>query len=155
MSDPCDKLITDALGFPLRVNLELGDYNFQGQHSTYENAETGKVDQLTEHTIKIKRGQSAQELAETASHECYHLFYSVRHLITVDEEMEATVFGQLAKRVFDFAADAMPTDELVDGALGDVKLSCNYADGVAGGCNSMASYEIIESAILKARARNE
>jgi hypothetical protein len=88
---------TDSLGFPLKVRILVGDFEKDGRHVAYEN-ETGEVAPDCEHRIEIRDGLSDAYLAEVVSHEVYHLFYSIRRLITVDEETESQVFGQLVNR---------------------------------------------------------
>lgn len=115
-----DRLVTDSLGFELRVNIEVGNFQFRGCHSTYENAETGNVDAGAEHHIQISRGMPIEERAEVVSHECYHLFYSVKHLIKVDEETEVEVFGQLNKHLFSLVErDAHPPQAAEPAAVGE------------------------------------
>ena len=112
LSELKDKLITDSLGFQLTVKIEVGAYDFRGSHSAYEDYDTKKVASDAEHVIRVQAGMGAEELAEVVSHECHHLFYSIRHLITVDEETEAEVFGQLVKRIFTLANRAAPDESL-------------------------------------------
>lgn len=97
-------IITDSLGFRLKVQIEAGDYDFRGRHHTYESAD-GHVGADAEHKISIQRGMPASELAEVAAHECFHLFRAIRSLIVVDEETETQVFGQLVKHVYEAAQE--------------------------------------------------
>lgn len=92
-------IITDALGFPLRVKIEYGDFEIAARHITTEDASTGLVSSDAEHRIEMKYGLRLEELVDFASHEVYHLFFSIRHLITADEETQAEVFGQLVRHV--------------------------------------------------------
>lgn len=94
-----DRLVTDALGFRLEVVISIGDFPNLGQHRVDADAETGKVIAQATHHLNIKAGLDASSLTLVVAHEIYHLFYSVRHLITVDEEIEAEAFGELIKRV--------------------------------------------------------
>ncbi len=95
-----EKIITDALGFRLEVSIIVADTAHRGQHKTYER--DGKVLEGSSHVITISPNLYDDELSEVIAHEAYHLFYSVRDLITVDEETEALVFGQLVKRIHNF-----------------------------------------------------
>jgi hypothetical protein len=97
------KIATDPLGFPLKLTIKVGDFERDGRHITYETV-AGFVVADCEHRIEIKRGLSSERLCEVASHEAYHLFYSVRHLITTDEETQCVVFGQLVNRIFKAAS---------------------------------------------------
>ena len=69
----------------------------RGRHITYE--QEGAVNPEAGHRIIISSELRGTEVAEVIAHEAYHLFYSIRPLITVDEETEAVVFGQLVKRI--------------------------------------------------------
>lgn len=92
---------TDSLGFPLVVNINVEPMiGLRGNHMTYFNADTNLVDAETAHTITVVPDQDAAELIEVAAHECFHMFYSIRHLITAEEETQAEVFGQLVKHIF-------------------------------------------------------
>ncbi len=103
-------LITDSLGFRLEIEVvvipfrEIG----RGQHKTYER--DGRVPPDAPHRITIYANPHPtpddKELAEVIAHEAYHLMYSIRHLITVDEETEAVVFGQLVKHIHAIAGMA-------------------------------------------------
>lgn len=93
-----EKIITEGLGFPLEVTIAVGDFMVRGRHKTFTD-ERGFVEIGAEHRIEIKEGMIPLDFALVASHEAYHLFYSVRHLITVDEETEAEVFGYLVRRI--------------------------------------------------------
>ena len=105
-------MITDSLGFPLVVNINVEPMiGLRGNHMTYFNAETNLVDAETAHTITIEPDQGVNSLVEVAAHECFHLFYSIRHLITVDEETQAEVFGQLVKHIFTQARTHPSTNE--------------------------------------------
>lgn len=70
----------------------------RGEHKTYER--DGKVRDDMVHKITIIPDLSDDELIEVVAHEAYHVFYSVRHLIAVDEETEASVFGQLVEWIY-------------------------------------------------------
>ncbi len=92
-------LVTDSLGFQLRVEICItDDLSERGRHKTFED-EHGKAYKDAPHRIRIRSGLLSGELSEVISHEVYHLFYSVRHLITADEETEAETFGHLVKRI--------------------------------------------------------
>ena len=105
MTNSPSKLITDSLGFALTVSIEVCDISpNSGTHRVFENVDTGRVPADALHTLKIQRGLSMPYLAEVIAHEVYHLFYSVRHLISVDEETEAEVFGQLVRHVHEVVA---------------------------------------------------
>ena len=99
------QIITDSLGFRLDVTVSIGDFENLGRHITYQD-ELGKVPPDAGHKINIKNGLEADVLYFVVSHEVYHLFYSIRHLITADEEVEAEVFGELVKRVLQMAFEA-------------------------------------------------
>lgn len=92
-----DKIITDGLGFPLEVTITIGEFEKLGSHVCYENAETGLVDAGTPHKINVKNVSDPADAAMIASHEVYHLFKSVKHLITADEEIQTECFGELVK----------------------------------------------------------
>ena len=92
-----EEIVTDALGFRLEVAISVGDFPRGGRHRTYE-AEDGRVPGDAPHAIQISKDLTHEDLHEVIGHEAYHLFYSIRHLITVDEETEAEVFGQLLRR---------------------------------------------------------
>jgi hypothetical protein len=93
-----EQIITDSLGFPLAVTVSIVEnLRVRGRHVTYE--QEGKVLASAEHHIEIREGLLEEEKSEVIAHECYHLFYSIRHLITRDEEIEAEVFGHLVKRI--------------------------------------------------------
>jgi hypothetical protein len=100
-----NKIVTDSLGFRLEVSITVEAMPHRGKHKTYE--QDGKVTPSTSHQIIISPEIQGDELAEVIAHEAYHLFYSVRHLITVDEETEATVFGQLVKRIHAVTANKL------------------------------------------------
>lgn len=70
----------------------------------------GLVSADAPHTIQLQRGLDPLYLTEVISHEVYHLFYSVRHLITVDEEEQATIFGQLVKHIHEIYKQDMTKD---------------------------------------------
>lgn len=94
-----DKVITDSLGFPLVVSIDIVEnLRVRGRHTTYSD-ENGNALVEAAHAIEIRYGLPKEEVAEVVSHEAYHLFYSVRHLITCDEETEAEVFGHLVRRI--------------------------------------------------------
>lgn len=102
------KLQNDDLGFPLIVSIEIGDFEHSGTHRTTETI-VGKrrlVPADAPHTIQLQHGLDPLYLTEVISHEVYHLFYSVRHLITVDEEEQATIFGQLVKHIHEAYQEA-------------------------------------------------
>lgn len=101
--DETETMINDSLGFQLRVTMvvkEFEDSITRGQHRTYEC--DGKVQDGQDHYIELRRGLMGAERSEVIAHEVYHVFYSVRHLITVDEETEALIFGQLVKHAHVF-----------------------------------------------------
>lgn len=91
-------LVTDCLGFPLNVKVVVDPSLDGGQHKTHED-ECGNVRPNAEHCIRIAANLKPDDLIEVAAHEVYHLFYSVRHLISVDEETESQAFGQLVRHV--------------------------------------------------------
>lgn len=101
MTPPLE-LVTDALGFHLKMVVCIGALSKLGDHRTYEDSETGKVSSDAVHHLNIKDGLEPPVLTMVISHEVYHLFYSVRHLITVDEETEAETFGELVRRIHSF-----------------------------------------------------
>ena len=90
-------IVTDSLGFRLELSIIVEAMDERGRHKTYE--QDGKVTPEASHKIIINANLRDDELAEVVAHEAYHLFYSVRHLIAVDEETEAVVFGQLVKHI--------------------------------------------------------
>lgn len=94
-----DKITTDELGFPLTVTITVGDFENYGRHRTYAGEDGETVIRDEEHFIEIKYGLSNDELVNVAAHEAYHLFYSIRHLITCDEETQAEAFGHLVRRI--------------------------------------------------------
>lgn len=93
-----ERIVTDSLGFRLEVEMVVCDIQPRGRHRTYED-EQGRVGSGAPHRIEIDIALYGEELAEVIAHEVYHLFYSVRQLITTDEETEAEVFGHLVKRL--------------------------------------------------------
>ena len=97
-------IATDSLGFSLRVKISVGDFPHLGEHYTHEDL-NGLVNQSAEHEIKIRQGLSIEESNMVVAHEVYHLFYSIRHLIRVDEETEAEAFGELVARIHAFLFD--------------------------------------------------
>jgi len=97
LPDVAERIITDSLGFRLEVQLAVIAMDGRGRHKTYEC--DGLVSDGAVHRIEISTDLQGDELAEVCAHEAYHLFYAVRHLITADEELQATVFGQLVKRM--------------------------------------------------------
>ncbi len=90
-----EKIITDALGFTLTVTMVLGQVEVLGRHSTKEDHETRIVPPDAPHTIYLHHDLEGPQLIGVIAHEAYHLFFSVRHLITADEETQAEVFGVL------------------------------------------------------------
>ena len=90
-------IVTDSLGFRLELSIIVEAMDGRGRHKTYE--QEGKVTPEASYKIIINANLRDDELAEVVAHEAYHLFYSVRHLIAVDEETEAVVFGQLVKHI--------------------------------------------------------
>ena len=90
-------IVTDSLGFRLELTIIVEDMDGRGQHKTYE--QEGRVTPDASHKIIINANLRDDELAEVIAHEAYHLFYSARHLVAVDEETEAEVFGQLVKHI--------------------------------------------------------
>ena len=97
------KIVTDSLGFRLEVAVIVEDMAGRGRHKTYE--QNGMVTENVIHTIAINSNLRGDELTEVIAHEAYHLFFSVRHLIKVDEEAEAEVFGQLVKHIHTAASE--------------------------------------------------
>jgi hypothetical protein len=95
------RIVTDALGFALTVQIDVREMDGRGQHRTYEI--DGAVAANALHTIDISPDMGGSELIEVAAHEAYHLFYAVRDHIAVDEEIQATVFGQLVKQIVTIA----------------------------------------------------
>jgi class 3 adenylate cyclase len=96
------KVVTDALGFSLEVEILVRDLEPRGRHVTYED-ENGNVGNDAPHRIEIDTALYGSELAEVIAHEVYHLFYSLRHRITTDEETEAETFGHLVRRLHEVA----------------------------------------------------
>lgn len=96
---PCERIITDALGFSLKVDVTVGYTKPRGRHKTYQD-EQGLVEAGAPHIIELRQGLRNEELVEVIAHEAYHLFYSIRNLITADEETEAETFGHLVKRLW-------------------------------------------------------
>jgi hypothetical protein len=95
-----ERIVTDALGFPLKVAIVVRDLGqAAGRHVTYETPE-GLVQPDAEHRIELDPSLEPGALIDACSHEAYHLFYSVRHLITADEETQAEVFGHLVRRLY-------------------------------------------------------
>ena len=103
-------IVTDSLGFRLELSIIVEAMDGRGRHKTYE--QDGKVTPEASHKIIINANLRDDELAEVVAHEAYHLFYSVRHLIAVDEETEAVVFGQLVKHIH--ATARMANNEVGD-----------------------------------------
>lgn len=97
-----NKIVTDSLGFRLELTISVEEMDGRGQHKTYE--QDGLVKPDASHKIIIGVHLQGCELVEVIAHEAYHLFYSIRYLITVDEETEATVFGQLVRRIHAYCA---------------------------------------------------
>lgn len=97
-----ERIATDSLGFNLKVDIIIGDLQSRGRHKTYID-EQGQTDDTTPHRVELRYGLSDSELVEVVAHEAYHLFYSIRSRITVDEETEAEVFGHLVKRLYEVA----------------------------------------------------
>lgn len=93
-----DRIVTDALGFPLTLSIAVCEMDGAGRHTTYETPE-GEVTAMARHRIEIAAGLDPGELVNACAHEAYHLFYSVRALITADEETQAEVFGNLVRRL--------------------------------------------------------
>ncbi len=106
MNTYTEKRITDDLGFCLTVIVEVGPFPTSGAHRTYETV-YGDVPKDQTHTIQLQSGLATDYLFEVITHEVYHLFYSIRPLITVDEETEVTVYGQLVKHVYNIYLQAM------------------------------------------------
>lgn len=90
---------TESLGFNLVVNIIIDDdlENF-GQYVSEEDANTYLVHKDSPHTISIK--SKLDNPVMIIAHECYHLFYAIRHLIAWDEETETEVFGELCQEVY-------------------------------------------------------
>lgn len=97
------QIVTDALGFRLDVTITIGDFDTLGSHHTFENYDTKKVDVGIPHRINVKSGLSEKEARIVAAHEAYHLFASIRHLITTDEETETETFGGLVGAIYEMA----------------------------------------------------
>jgi hypothetical protein len=91
------KIVTDSLGFRLELSIVVESMPGRGQYETFE--QDGAVTPDAHHVIRINPNLQGDELAEVIAHESYHLFYSIRHLIAIDEETEAEVFGQLVKHI--------------------------------------------------------
>lgn len=105
------RIITDALGFTLKLDIEIGQFETFGKHICYGD-ETGLVPLDSEHTIQLKYGMTASDSVNVAAHEAYHLFYAIRHLITCDEETEAETFGHLVRRIVLFYMENPMTPEI-------------------------------------------
>ena len=97
-----ERIMTDSLGFALTVQIDVREMDGRGRYKTHES--DGRVAADAKHTIEISADLGGGELVEVAAHEAYHLFYAVRDHISVDEETQATVFGQLVKRIVTIAA---------------------------------------------------
>lgn len=95
-----ETLETDSLGFLLRVQINVGDFETLGQHKTYTD-ENGKVLPSSLHILNFQVNMERTSVNTVTAHEVYHLFYSIRDLISVDEETEAEVFGELVGKVLD------------------------------------------------------
>lgn len=98
-----EEIVTDVLGFELKVKIVVGDFETLGEHWTFENVDTGQVDPSSPHTINVKTGLTDSTACLVAAHESYHLFESVRHLITANEEIAAETFGGLVQRIYELA----------------------------------------------------
>src|SRR5689334_15220201 len=94
-------IITDDLGFRLKVIVSIGDFQKLGEHRTYVDGDSDRVTEEMNHRLNIKSGLESRTLGLVAAHEVYHLFYSVRHLITTDEETQAEVFGDLVGHIIE------------------------------------------------------
>lgn len=92
-------IITDSLGFKLHVEIIIDEKMTGGRHITYADTK-GRVPNGAKHIIRLEPNLSSADLITIAAHEAYHLFYSIRHLITADEETEAETFGHLVKRIY-------------------------------------------------------
>ena len=103
------KRITEDLGFPLTVVIEVGDFEISGRHRTYE-TEYGEVPKEQTHTIQLQRDLALDYLFEVITHEVYHLFYSLRPHIKVDEETETTVYGQLVRHAYNVYLEDIAND---------------------------------------------
>jgi hypothetical protein len=90
---------TEALGFPLDVTINVGEFEKLGEHRTFENHETKQVDAGIPHTINVQSGLDVAQASMVAAHEAYHMFESIRHLITCDEETAAETFGGLVREI--------------------------------------------------------
>lgn len=96
-----DKLETERLGFHILIDVVIDDDLQQnvGNYETIEHPITHLVPEGAPHTITIK-GQ-LQNPVLIITHECYHLFYAIRHLIKCEEEIECEVFGDLCQNIYD------------------------------------------------------
>lgn len=94
------KIITDSLGFELNVEITVGAFEKLGEHRTFENYDTKLVEAGSPHKINVRQGLTPTELVQVSTHEAYHLFHSIRHLITVGEETQAETFGGLVQAIF-------------------------------------------------------
>lgn len=102
------KITTDSLGFELKVDIELDERVNGGRHVVYAD-ENGRVPADAGHMIALSTSLDHRELVRIAAHEAYHLFYSIRDQITVDEETQASVFGDLVRAVYDLYPHRCPT----------------------------------------------
>lgn len=95
------RFLCDALGFCLSVTVNLDNKNRLGSHKTWVNAK-GLVRRSSRHEIRLQPGMDRGTAEIVVSHEIYHLFYSIRHLITADEETQAEVFGEFVGKTLEF-----------------------------------------------------
>lgn len=152
-----EKLITNALGFPLRLTVEVGHFKVLGTHKTFQDADTGLVGKDTAHTIRIKAEMNQAALNMAVPHEVYHLFYSVRHLITVNEETEAEAFGELVSKILSLLEKeslGIYRDALIGYArqlgiqsdsaslIDDIAAELSILNGTAGTCKSLPDYPL-------------
>lgn len=134
-----EKLVTDALGFKLDVTILFGEFETHGQHITFQD-ENGKVSADSPHTIKIQAGLDPAVLNGVVAHEVYHMFYSIRPLITVGEETEAEVFGELVGKIIQTPNVMKHVCELADDAENDNGYVCEKCQGdivICTGCNEI------------------
>lgn len=101
------KIATDSLGFLLTVTILVGDFEKEARHVTFEDYETKLVGPDAPHRIEVQLGLTPKQLNDAAAHEAFHLFYSIRHLITADEETQAIVFGQLVSQIHECFENAL------------------------------------------------
>ena len=108
------KLATDSLGFALTVSFYFVPLRVRGRLVAMVDADTQAVTIDTPHAIEISDELVDSELVEVVSHEVYHLFFSIRHLIKVDEETESLVFGQLVKHIHQASKNQLTKTDKLD-----------------------------------------